>query len=193
MPVHGPLPPVAEYSDNFGKPGSNISIMGQALQGRDYTVNTHDTTGITVTIKSNVTTDMISPSQLGSGPDTVIDNGSGNITLNLGGGNDTFNENTSATGKVYNLTGAAGDDQFFFNTNTDVNLNYQSHDGHDTVNGFDVTHDTLTLIGFTQSDVSVDTSNAAGDVIHFGDVSVQLNGVHETAQQLINDGLFVFA
>jgi hypothetical protein len=150
---------------------------------------------------------------LGPGADTLIYSGSGDAVINLGSGNDVFNQ--KAPGQEHlQITGGAGNDTIFLRgAHADLVYNFStqvvSGDGHDVITahvdgglGFHPGYDVITFAGlagvvnnsnFTTFFTVTDTPN--GDVItdHNNDGwSVQLVGVHLTAQQLIDAGAFHF-
>jgi hypothetical protein len=181
--------------------------------GDDYVVNLDDPA--TVTIGAKVTQPGIV--NLSDGNDTVQNSGHGDLTIDLGGGNDTFIQRTGGT--HIDVTGGAGNDVLwnigggkgggatadFHYTFTTAGTEVTSQDGQDGINGFqlgrdhlvfDVPAGTVTEANFTSYFNVSDAPGSAGVVItnQSGDGwSVQLIGVHATVQQLLAADAFVFA
>jgi hypothetical protein len=135
-----------------------------------------------------------------------FDEGEGNFLekwrKQLAGANDDILQ--LAAELLYVQPGGLGNDthaNFNYNFSTQI----RSEDGHDSIFGFDPGRSTLTLHGtsgtvnpanFSTYFTVSDPAGSAGVVItdNQGDSwSVQLMGVHDTAQQLLNEGVFVFA
>jgi hypothetical protein len=177
----------------------------------NYQVDLTGGSPVTVSIGSNVKGDGLI--NLGSGNDTIQNNGHGNVVANLGAGNDTFVQRTGGT--HIDITGGLGNDILYnigggnsggatANYNYLFNNQIASQDGHDGINGFVLGRDTLSLHGtagivnagnFSNFFTVTDAPGSAGDVItdHNNDGwSVQLIGVHLTAQQLVDGGAFLF-
>jgi hypothetical protein len=169
--------------------------------GEDFTVN------ITIPVSLGIRNAGDGIINLGSGADILQDYSSGDLTINLGAGNDNFFVAPKVGTVHIDVTGGAGNDFLqSASANAIVNFNYffgggRSQDGSDGIKGFVLNQDTLTLHGvtetqFNQSFVVTDAPGSVGVVITDGTNdgwSVQLIGVHETKAELLADGAFVFA
>jgi hypothetical protein len=191
------------YTDDDVNSKGQLNI--KAIGTEDYQVDL--TVPVNLSIGASVRGDGVI--NLGSGDDLAQSSSNGDIVINLGAGNDAFNQRTG--GVNIDVTGGPGNDLTYNLGGATANFNYDftpqitSGDGHDAIKGFLLGRDTLTFEGaggvvnegnFSRFFTVSDPAGSAGLVItdNQGDGwSVQLIGVHATAQQLLDGDAFVFA
>jgi hypothetical protein len=191
------------YTDDDVNSKGQLNI--KAIGTEDYQVDL--TVPVTLSIGASVRGDGVI--NLGTGDDLAQSSSNGDIVINLGAGNDAFNQRTG--GVNIDVTGGPGNDLTYNLGGATANFNYlfdsqiTSGDGHDAVKGFLLGRDTLTFEGtrdivnessFSRYFTVSDPAGSVGLVItdNQGDGwSVQLIGVHATAQQLLDGDAFVFA
>src|SRR5262249_44021013 len=130
------------YADADVKKGQLTVSAGS----QDYTVNVD----IPVSVSIKASTNGPGTIQLGSGADTVQNNGHGNIVIDLGAGNDTYVQRVGGNIHI-DITGGPGNDTLSNRNGAIANYNYNftdsvtSGDGHDGIFGFVAGRDTLTF------------------------------------------------
>src|SRR5262245_39722057 len=190
-----------QYTDANVKKGQLTVSAGS----QDYTVDVHGQVNISIKASTTGPGDI----HLGSGNDTIQNNGHGNIVADLGAGNDTFVQRVGGNIHI-DITGGPGNDVLSNRNGAVANYHYnfdsqvQSNDGNDGIFGFVAGRDHLVCDGtagtvnngnFSTFFTVTDAPGSVGDVItdNQGDGwSVQLIGVHLTAAQLLAEGAFMF-